>query len=424
MRKSQILVVTILASAVLGIATPRAHAQFTFNLLHTFTGGGDGNYPEGGVIQDADGNLYGTTAFGGLDCEDQGCGTVFEIDNNGQYTVLYRFQGGGDGAAPRAGLARDAAGNVYGTTQGQGTVGAVSTVFKVDEHGNETVLFTFGKTGDGGSANSTPILDAEGNLYGTTPAGSNTQCHLRGKIYDCGLVFRLSKSGTFKVLHTFTSPATGINPNGNLVMDARGNLYGTTIFGGYGGDAACGLGYNFFGCGTVFKISKDGKFTVLHVFRGKADGSFPVGVIGDGAGNLYGITDSGGELPCSVVLIYGCGTIFKIDNAGNFSVLHKFHPEFPGLIAYNNLFRDSQGNLYGTNQGGGAHAGGYLFELDTKGNFTDLYDFPITSSSDGASPTGAIISPNGDFYGTLGMGGEAGCGFEGAGCGTVFKLTP
>jgi uncharacterized repeat protein (TIGR03803 family) len=424
LRKPQMLVAAILALALIAIATPPANAQLSFDLLHTFTGGTDGNYPVGGVIQDADGNLYGTTAFGGSNCGGQGCGTVFKIDKNGQYTVLYRFLGGSDGAAPRASLARDAAGNLYGTTQGQGGVGAVSTVFKVDKHGNETVLFNFNQAGVGGSANSTPILDAEGNLYGTTPAGFVDHCHLRGNIYACGLVFRLSKSGAFKVVHTFKSRLTGINPNGNLVMDASGNLYGTTVLGGFGGSSACGLGYNFFGCGTVFKIGKNGKFSLLHVFHGKADGSFPVGVIGDGAGNLYGITDSGGELPCSVVLIYGCGTIFKIDNAGKFSVLYKFHPEFPGLIGYNNLVRDSKGNLYGTNQGGGTHGGGYLFELDAKGSFTVLYSFPPIESSDGNIPTGAVIAPNGDFYGTLGIGGDLGCGNLNEGCGTVFKLTP
>ena len=423
MGKPQMLIAALLALALIAMVTPPASAQFTFDLLHTFTGGTDGNYPEGGVIQDADGNLYGTTAFGGLNCGGQGCGTVFKIDKNGQYTVLYRFLGGSDGAAPRAGLARDAGGNLYGTTQGQGGVGAASTVFKVDKNGNETVLFNFNQAGVGGSANSTPLLDAQGNLYGTTPAAFLDHCHYKGKIYECGLIFRLSKIGAFKIVHTFKSKTTGINPNGNLVMDASGNLYGTTVFGGYGGSAACGLGYNFFGCGTVFKIGKDGNFTLLHVFHGKADGSFPVGVVGDGAGNLYGITDSGGDLTCSPEL-RGCGSIFKIDNTGKFSVLYKFHPEFPGLIMYNNLFRDSQGNLYGTNEGGGAHAGGYLFKLDAKGNFADLYDFPITSSSDGASPFGAILAPTGDFYGTLGIGGAAGCGFLGDGCGTVFKLTP
>jgi uncharacterized repeat protein (TIGR03803 family) len=410
----------VLALALLAIATPPATAQLTFDLLHSFTGGTDGNHPPAGVIQDADGNLYGTTAFGGLNCQDQGCGTVFEIDKNGQYTVLHRFLGGSDGAAPRASLARDAAGNLYGTTQGQGSVAAVPTVFKLDKNGNETVLFTFDNFADGGPPNSTPILDAEGNLYATTPSGGDVNCDKKSG-NGCGVVFRLSKSGAFKVLHTFTSQATGEQPNGNLVMDANGNLYGTTVFGGFGGSSACGLGYNFFGCGTVFKVSKNGKFTALHVFRGKSDGSFPVGVIGDGAGNLFGITNSGGDLNCSKVTIYGCGTIFKIDSAGKFSVLYKFHPKSPGMIGYNNLVRDSKGNLYGTN--GQPPAGeGFLFELDIKGKFTVLYTFG-TPPSDGLAPAGAILAPNGDFYGTLGTGGDLGCGFLNVGCGSVFKLT-
>jgi uncharacterized repeat protein (TIGR03803 family) len=414
------LFATVLALALLAIATPPASAQLTFDLLHTFTGGTDGNHPQGGVIQDVDGNLYGTTAFGGLSCADQGCGTVFKIDKNGQYTVLYRFFGGSDGAAPRAGLVRDAAGNLYGTTQGQGTVGAVSTVFKVDKNGNETVLFIFDKFGDGGSANSAPILDAAGNLYGTTPYGGDPNCSTNGN--GCGVVFRLSKSGVFKVLHTFTSFANGVQPNGTLVMDASGNLYGATILGGDGEhNRVCSyLGIGNVGCGTVFKIGKNGKFTMLYRFLGKADGGNPIGMIGDGAGNLYGITDDGGDLKCYPPV--GCGTIFKIDNTGKFSVLYRFDPTHPQEMAYNNLVRDSKGNLYGTNEVN-PFAEGYLFELDTKGKFTVLYTFGIPPS-DGLAPAGAILAPNGDFYGTLGTGGAPGCGSLGVGCGTVFKLTP
>jgi uncharacterized repeat protein (TIGR03803 family) len=214
------LVVTILALALLAIAPPPASAQFTLDVLHNFAGGTDGNYPQGGVIQDEDGNLYGTTAFGGSGCVPAGCGTVYKIDKNGDYTVLYRFQGSNDGAAPRAGLARDAAGNLYGTTQGQGTP---ATVFKVDKNGHETVLFIFeNNRKDGCCAEAAPVLDAAGNLYGTTPYG----------IAENGVVYKIDVHGKFSVVHTFTDIADGAEPYGGLVIDASGNLYGATVNGG------------------------------------------------------------------------------------------------------------------------------------------------------------------------------------------------
>ena len=417
MKKPQMLVVTILAMALLAIAPPPASAQ-TLDVLHHFAGGTvDGNYPQGGVIQDEDGNLYGTTALGGVNCVsggvEVGCGTVYKIDKNGQYTVLYRFQGGNDGAAPRAGLARDAAGNLYGTTQGQGLVRAFSTVFKVDKSGHETVLFIFKKGNDGCCADAAPVLDAAGNLYGTTGLGGPD---------ENGVVYKVDVHGSFSVVHTFAHSADGAQPHGGLVIDASGNLYGATL---NGGDdlkkRSCFTAYNF-GCGTIFKITPNGKFSVLYRFHGSADGGNPVSVVLDPAGNLYGVTDKGGELPCGKILIFGCGTIFKIDTAGKFSVLHTFLPNQGTSPNYNNLFLDSKGNIYGSNQDSAYSEAGFLFELDTTGKYTVLYTF--SDESDGLGINGAIIAPNGDFYGTLATGGGFNCGSFGGPCGTVFKLTP
>ena len=424
--KPRTVVFTLFALALLAIATPSASAQLTLDLLHTFTGGTDGNHPAAGVIQDAEGSLYGTTEFGGTGCAPAGCGTVFKMDKNGQYTVLYRFQGGSDGANPVAGLARDSSGNLYGTTQGNAFTDSVSTLFKLDTSGHETVLFTFGNSfADGGVANTTPLLDAAGNLYGTTPVGGDVNCQIEGTGNGCGVIYKLDASGKFSVIHTFKTFAAGGEPQGGLVMDASGNLYGSTVGGGVGkNNRVCSyLGITKIGCGTVFRLDAVGKFKVLYRFQGKADGANPVGVIGDGAGNLYGVTDNGGDFNCSTVFTSGCGTIFKIDAAGKFSVLHTFHPNPVSNPMYNNLVRDSKGNLYSTNFFGGIHGAGYLFELDAAGKFSVLYNFPGEPSTDGNFPTGTIIAPNGDFYGTLGMGGEQGCGFLGDGCGTVFKLT-
>jgi len=332
--------------------------------------------------------------------------------------VLYRFQGGNDGAAPRAGLARDAAGNLYGTTQGQGVVGAVSTVFKVDTNGHETVLFIFKNNRKEGCCADAPlVLDAASNLYGTSPFG----------IDENGVVYKIDVHGKFSVVHTFTNIADGALPYGGLVIDASGNLYGATV---NGGDdlkkRSCYTDYNSVfenGCGTIFKITPNGEFRVLYRFHGNAAGGNPVSVVLDPAGNLYGVTDSGGALPCDTVLIFGCGTIFKIDTAGKFSVLHTFRPNPVTNPMYNNLFLDSKGNIYGTNEAEPFSESGFLFELDTTGKYTVLYTF--SDPSDGTGISGAIIAPNGDFYGTFGTGGGVqDCGSMGAGCGTVFKLTP
>jgi uncharacterized repeat protein (TIGR03803 family) len=212
-----------------------------------------------------------------------------------------------------------------------------------------------------------------------------------------------------------------------LVIDASGNLYGATV---NGGDdlkkRSCYTDYNSVfenGCGTIFKITKNGEFSVLYRFHGSADGGNPVSVLLGPAGNLYGVTDSGGDLKCSVVFTSGCGTIFKIDNAGKFSVLHTFRPNPVTNPMYNNLFLDSKGNIYGSNQENAFSEAGFLFELDTTGKYTVLYTFSDVSDRRGIS--GAMIAPNGDFYGTLGTGGGVkDCGSLGSGCGTVFKLTP
>ncbi len=404
----------VMAAASPSSQAQTASAQFTLDVLHHFAGGTDGNYPQGGVIRDEEGNLYGTTAFGGVSCAPAGCGTVYKIDKNGEYTVLYRFQWGNDGAAPRAGLARDAAGNLYGTTQGQGSP---STVFKVDKNGHETVLFVFENSKkDGCCADAAPVLDAAGNLYGTSPYG----------IAENGVVYKIDVHGKFSVVHTFTDIADGAEPYGGLVIDASGNLYGATV---NGGDdlkkRSCYTDYNSVfenGCGTIFKIDNAGKFSVLYRFHGSVDGGNPVSVVLDPVGNLYGITDSGGALPCDKILIFGCGTIFKIDTAGKFSVLHTFRPNPVTNPMYNNLFLDSKGNIYGTNESEPFAENGFLFELDTTGKYTVLYTF--SDVSDGTGISGAIIAPNGDFYGTFGTGGGLNCGSLGAGCGTVFKLTP
>ena len=246
-----------------------------------------------GLVRDRDGNLYGTTIAGGnlSDCGGAGCGVVFKVDPNGHETVLYSFTGP-DGANPYGNLLRDGAGNLYGTTNTGGASNA-GVVFKVDATGHETVLYSFTGGADGANPFAGVIRDGAGNLYGTASGGGTS---------GNGVVFKVDPSGHETVLHNFAGGTDGNLPYAPLIADQRGNLYGTTFFGGTG----------FFG--VVFKIDPSGRETVLYNFTGFADGGTPsAGLLRDNQGNLYGTTNSGGDLndqPC--IGNYGCGVVFKL----------------------------------------------------------------------------------------------------------------
>jgi uncharacterized repeat protein (TIGR03803 family) len=268
-------------------------------VLYSFAGGLDGFGPIGGLIQDASGNLYGTTVIGGgSGCRNgSGCGTVFKLDTNGKETVLYSFAGFPDGQYPGAGVVRDASGNFYGTT-GLGGIYNKGTVFKLSTTGVENVLRSFKARTDGKSPDRL-TQDASGNLYGTAALGGSAKCGGTG----CGVVFKLDVTGKETVLHRFTGGLDGNGPFGGVIRDATGNLYGTTI---WGGSAKCRVG-----CGVVFKLSTTGKLTVLHSMKGAADGRNPRGgVIRDAEGNLYGTTSEAGDFSCGQG--QACGVVFKL----------------------------------------------------------------------------------------------------------------
>jgi uncharacterized repeat protein (TIGR03803 family) len=201
----------------------------TETVLYSFTGLADGAFPFAGLVRDKEGNLYGATNGGGLltDCfVSYGCGVVFKVDTAGVETVLHNFTGP-DGTNPNAGLVRDKAGNLYGATSGGGAA-SQGTVFKVDARGAETVLHSF--TGpDGSDPDGVLVLDKEGNLYGTTFFGGLLFHCLALR---CGLVFKLNERGTETILYSFTGGADGANPYAGLVQDKAGNLYGATSSGG------------------------------------------------------------------------------------------------------------------------------------------------------------------------------------------------
>jgi uncharacterized repeat protein (TIGR03803 family) len=317
----------------------KVRADGKVKVLYRFTRDGlNGELPMAGVVRDSAGNLYGTTDEGGNvngTCR-IGCGTVYKVDATGTETVLHTFGGGADGFYPYAGLVRDSAGNLYGTTNSGGAFGA-GTVFKVDATGGETVLYSFDGT-DGSSPYAGLVRDSAGNLYGTTSGG--------GGLSSCGVVFELEANGDYKVLYSFTCGADGGAPHAGVVRDSNGNLYGTTVsFGAYG-------------AGTVFKLDRSGAFSVLYSFTGGADGAEPVGgVIRDSGGNLYGTTLSGGNFnDCPV----GCGTVFELETNGNYSVLYSFTAR---ADTYAGLLRDSAGNLYGTSRRGGTYDRGVVFKV-------------------------------------------------------------
>jgi uncharacterized repeat protein (TIGR03803 family) len=203
----------------------------TETILHTFAKtGSDGETPYAGLIQGSDGNLYGTTYFGGA----YGFGTVFKVTPGGTETVLYSFAGGSDGEHPYAAVIQGSDGNFYGTTY-QGGTGGYGTVFMLTPGGSETVLYSFaGGSSDGTYPEAGLTQDSDGNFYGNT---------LQGGASGLGTVFKLTPSGTETVLHAFAGAGDGANPSANLVLGSDGNLYGTTGAGGAGG------------FGTFFKVA-------------------------------------------------------------------------------------------------------------------------------------------------------------------------
>jgi uncharacterized repeat protein (TIGR03803 family) len=315
--------------------------------------------PGDSLIGDASGNLYGTSEIGGAYSQ----GTVYRITPQNKVKVLYSFCPNGghcvDGAEPVAGVVTDGVGDFYGTTIEGGTgASPAGTVFEVDAGGNEKVLHSFcSSTGctDGAALYAPVIRDNAGNLYGTTYRGGN----------GAGVVFKIAPDGTETVLHTFcsdTNCADGSSPWGAVTMDASGNLYGTTQFGGTNNE------------GTVFRVDPNENESVLYSFcssTGCQDGAGPMGsaLLLDEKGNLYGTTASGGPMVCEGQ--YYCGTVFKLAPDGTETVLHAFCSTGNCTDGWNpgaGLSMDEAGDLFGTAYFGG-HVGsngcncGVVFEL-------------------------------------------------------------
>jgi uncharacterized repeat protein (TIGR03803 family) len=374
------------------LLVPTAQAQ-TLTVLYAFTGKKDGLYPVG-VIRDSQGNLFGTTLYGG----NHNWGAVFKLTKQRKETVLHSFTGGTDGAGPTS-LIRDSKGNFYSTTVAGGNLSCSSTnyppgcgtVFKLDTTGRETVLHAFSSTPDGAYPDSV-ILDAMGNFYGGTQSGGANATN--------GTVYMLDAKGKETVLHSFTDGADGDGPVGGLVRDSAGNLYGTTVQGGSAN------------VGTVFKVDPSSNNTVLHTFAGGAvDGAYPNGfLILDSSGNLYGTTTAGGSAGG------GPGILFKVDPSGTETILHIFGGAGDGATPSSGLLRDSAGNMYGVTSTGGEYRWGTVYKVDTTGTETVLYSF--SGGTDGKYAGGNLImDAAGSLYGTTQQGGRYGSG-------VVFELKP
>jgi hypothetical protein len=402
-------------------------------VIYSFKSGNanDGNWPLSDLVADVSGNLYGTTSQGGnSSCLGySGCGTVFELKRTStgwEEEVLYRFSGRGDGAYPNSGPIIDAAGNLFGTTIQGGSnscYGGCGTVFELirGKHSwTEQVLYTFAGSNDGIDPVGGVIFDTNGNLYGaTSQGGTGSSCSLFG----CGTVFELSPSvdGSWKetIVYNFTGSTDGGHPASRLIFDQSGNLYGTT--GGSGNYTCTHIG----GCGNAYRLApgSGGSWTETALYDFKREGGqgiFPSGsLLLKGNGELYGATTSGGD---------GDGTVFELHESGKDiwqrSSLHIFYGTPDGKRPADSLIHGNEDVFFGVTNEGGANYVGSIFELRRSNkSWKEKILHSFGSSGDGAGPSGRLLlGSNGHLYGVT-VGGGKGTSCQG-GCGTVYELVP
>lgn len=378
-----------------------AHAQ-TLTTLLAFNGT-DGSEPFQSNLLDVGGTLYGTTGAGGT----YNAGTIFKLDSSGKETVIYNFTGGADGSQPSSGLTLDSTtGNVYGTTFYGGDSSCVlsatpgcGVVYKLTQKGKFSVFYTFTGSTDGALPQGV-IPDSAGNIYGPAFYGGNLSCPLTG--IGCGVIFKIDTTGKETPIYTFQDGTDGGVPNGFITMDVAGNIYGAATVGGTLAD--CGGA----GCGVIFKLTPAGKETVLYSFTGGTDGGGPNGnLLMDPQGNIYGTAFFGGDLQCtSIPNTTGCGVVFKLTQSGHESVLHPFNgtdgagPSW-GLLDYN-------GNGYSTTIYGGANGFGTIFELTSKGKELPLYSF-ADGADGAYPQSGLIVDKSGNMFSNTVFGGNLSC---------------
>ncbi len=387
----------LVAGCILTVSSMSAAVEAALErVIYSFGANKSGSFPIGRLTTTANGRYGVTQAGGGSQNCRGGCGSVYQFSGK-TVTLIHGFTSGADGDTPRAGLVADAAGNLYGATGYGGTVNTscflgCGTIFKITPTGEKTTLYSFTGGSDGRTPNGNLLLDAAGNVYGTTQLGGSS--HVEG----WGTVFKISPDGQETQLHIFQGYANdGGFPYGGLIADAAGNLYGTTNVGGTG----C---RDNLGCGTIYRVAPDGQETVLYSFQNGTDGASPYcRLIADAEGNLYGTTNAGGA--------NSRGTIFKLAPDGTETILYSFDGD---ANPFGELVADAAGDFYGV-LNGGAYAAGQIYQITPSGLFSTVYDFG-SYDGDGESPTDSLtIDRQGNFSGTTFYGGALDKG-------TIFKL--
>jgi uncharacterized repeat protein (TIGR03803 family) len=425
-RFSTIMKAVITVAAITLALTTGAWADRE-TVLHSFGGTSGGTAPTA-LIMDTAGNFYGVLSGGGSSHCTQlgGCGAIFKLTKNssGQWikTTVHLFTGGSDGASPN-GIMMDAKGNIFGVARAGGNTscfqgcGVIFEISPTSSGGMEvTSVYAFQNSGDGVAPNGSLIADAAGNLYGVAAGGANF-----------GVVFELSPGSggkwTENTLHYFKY-SDGSLPRGPLVFDAAGNLFGVTADGGSKGN------------GTVFELSplSGGGWSeiLIHDFAGwPSDGIQPMGGLSiDANGNLYGTTAFGGPYPGpNGDCLNHCGTVFELSpNSGGWTeTVFGLARLYTGSLPLAGLIMDTAGNLYGTTAVGGQNDKGVVFKLspNSGGGWTDTVLFAFKNSRDGGSPQGTLVMDSaGNLFGTATTGGSPIRNGFASGNGVVFELSP
>lgn len=407
------------------LSTTVSAQQFT---TLAFKGANGGNPVYSVLVQGPDGALYGTGRFGGGNqCSAQGCGSVFKITTAGKLTTVYNFCAKPDcpeGWGPWGGLVLAKDGNFYGTTTNGGRCGqkgmTCGTIFKLTPKGHLTVLYSFCSLSD--------CADGAGPVGALIqgPDGNFYGTTSAGGIQSdycmngCGTIFRMTPSGQLTTMYILTLPDSAV-PYGGLVLGSDGNFYGTTTEGGDNGPGCMDTP----GCGTIFRVTPAGEFTTIHYFCSTdcSDGDFPGGLVLAADGMFYGVAEGGGQGEQ--------GTFFSITPGGQFTTIYKFCHELnctDGSYPAGTLIQATDGNFYGvTGQGGnipdcpGGWGCGVVFSITPNGTETVLHIF---TGADGQYPSGGLTqATTGDLFGTAFTGGITDPSCWSQGCGTLFKIS-
>ncbi|MGA7460523.1 MAG: choice-of-anchor tandem repeat GloVer-containing protein [Candidatus Korobacteraceae bacterium] len=424
----RIALLATMAGLFILLGSIAAPAQ-TLTVLHEFTGGADGSNPYSSLAMDRGGNLYGVVPFGGSQgCETQngiGCGTVYKLAHRGTgwaFSTLYEFTQGAGGSIPVGTPFIASDGTIYGTTDGGGNLSCrdtfgdgCGTIYHLRPQPNfcasfscpwnNTVLYTFTGAFDGNDPLAGVVLDAAGNVYGTTYQGGDA----------AGGVYELSPSGSGWVLdaiHTFAGGTDGAFPFSGVILDSSGNLDGTTLYGGSAGNCLDG------GCGTVYQLVLQNTRWVENIlYNFPADQNGPLGgVIFDPSGNLYGTYASNSN------------GVYELAPLGSDWIFTTLYAQDFGRQSYHSsLARDAGGNLYGVSEYGGNfncnNGCGVVYKLSpSDGGWTYSQVYAFTGGSDGAYPYGGVVlDSSGNIYGTTSVGGTHTCGSQG--CGVVWEVS-